>query len=104
MIPGSRTAAPSVSARAQAAAAWTALYLRWKKRFQSWIAFLAKFWAVYWLLIIGSSLVLGSAVFKWVEYPLSSNLSGIKLPLFNSSGIIPHASLLSFGVLAVVIL
>src|ERR1051325_8725559 len=104
MNSGSRIDTPSVSARAQAVAAWTALYLRWKKRFEAWTAFLAKFWATYWLLIIGSFLVLGSAVFKWVEYPLRSHLSGIKLPLFQISGIIPHATLLSFGVLAVVVL
>src|SRR5262245_23058741 len=95
---------PPMSARAQAAAAWIALYLKWKKRFEYWAAFLAKFWATYWLLIIGSFLILGSAVFKWVQYPLSSSPSGIKLPLFQAVGIIPHVTLLSFGVLGVVVL
>jgi tetratricopeptide (TPR) repeat protein len=104
MISPSGTEVPSASARAQAAAAWIALYVKWKKRFEHWTALLAEFWAAYWLLIIGSCLIFGSAVFKWVEYPLSSNLSGIKLPLFHLSGIIPHVSLLSFGVLAVVVL
>src|SRR5206468_2136539 len=95
---------PPMSARAQAAAAWIALYLKWKKRFESWAAFLARFWAAYWLLIIGSFLILGSAVLKWVQYPLTSNLSGLKLPLFRDSGVIPHVTLLSFGTLGIVVL
>ena len=93
-----------MSARAQAAAAWIALYLKWKKRFESWAEFLAKFWAAYWLLILGCFLILGSAFLKWVQYPLTSNLSGLKLPLFYESGVIPHVTLLSFGVLGIVVL
>src|SRR6266581_1887659 len=99
-----RIETPPMSARAQAAAAWIALYLKWKKRFESWAEFLGKFWAAYWLLILGSFLILGSAVFKWVQYPLTSNLSGLKLPLFHDSGIIPHVTLLSFGALGVAVL
>src|SRR5215469_13339284 len=79
---------PPNSARAQAAAAWIALYLIWKKHLESWTEFLAKFWAACWLLIIGSFLILGSAFLKWVQYPLTSNLSGVKLPLFHDSGVI----------------
>ena len=93
-----------MSARAEAAAAWIALYLKWKKRFESWAEFLAKFWAAYWLLILGSFLILGSAFLKWVQFPISSNLSGLKLPLFHDSGIIPHVTLLSFGALGIVVL
>src|SRR6059058_5682038 len=88
------------SAPTQAAAAWIALYQKWKKRFESW----AKFWAAYWLLIIGSFLILGSAFLKWVQYPLTSNLSGLKFPLFHDSGVIPHVTLLSFGALGVAVL
>jgi tetratricopeptide (TPR) repeat protein len=99
-----RIETPPMSARAQAAAAWIALYLKWKRRFESWAEFWGKFWAAYWLLIIGSFLILGSAFLKWVQYPLTSNLSGLKLPLFHYSGIIPHVTLLSFGALGIVVL
>jgi tetratricopeptide (TPR) repeat protein len=99
-----RIETPPMSARAQAAAAWIALYLKWKKRLESWVEFLGKVWAAYWLLILGSCLILGSTVFKWVQYPLTSNLSGLKLPLFHDSGVIPHVTLLSFGILGIVIL
>src|SRR5215471_18157832 len=99
-----RIETPPMSARAQAAAAWIALYLKWKKRFESWAAFLAKLWAAYWLLILGICLIFGSAILKWVQYPLTSNLSGLKLPLFHDSGVIPHITLLSFGVLRIVVL
>jgi len=92
------------SAPTQAAAVWIALYQKWKKRFESWAEFWAKFWAAYWLLIIGSFLILGSAFLKWVQYPLTSNLSGLKFPLFHDSGVIPHVTLLSFGVLGIVVL
>ena len=99
-----RIETPPMSARAQAAAAWIALYLKWKKRLESWAECLAEVWATYWLLIMGSCLIVGSAVFKWVQYPLSSNLSGLKLPLFHDTGVIPHVTLLSFGVLGIVVL
>jgi tetratricopeptide (TPR) repeat protein len=111
MTTPNRIETPPMSARAEAAAAWTALYLKWKKRFlkwkkrfESWAEFLAKFWAAYWLLILGSFLILGSAFLKWVQYPLSSNLSGLTLPLFHDSGIIPHITLLSFGALGILVL
>ena len=99
-----RIETPPMSARSQAAAAWVALYLKWKKRLESWAEFLAKFWATYWVLILGSSLILGSAFLKWVQYPLTSNLSGLNLPLFHDSGVIPHVTLLSFGTLGIVVL
>jgi len=76
---------PPMSARAQAAAAWIALYLKWKKRLESSVDFLARFWAAYWLLIIGGFLIFGSTFLKWVQYPLTSNLSGLKFPLFHDS-------------------
>src|SRR2546422_267740 len=99
-----RIETPPMSARAQAAAAWIALYLKWKKRFESWAEFLGKFWAAYWLLILGSFLILGSVFLKWVQYPISSNLSGLELPLFHDTGVIPHVALLSFGALGIVVL
>src|SRR5215471_14241730 len=104
MTTPNRVETPPMSARTQAAAAWVALYLRWKKRLESWTEFLARFWAAYWLLILGSFLILGSTFLKWVQYPLTSSLSGLKLPLFHDSGVIPHITLLSFGVLGIVVL
>src|SRR5438309_1560263 len=104
MTASNRIETPPISARTQAAAAWIALYLKWKKRFESWAKFLAKFWATCWLLIIGSFLILGSAFLKWVQYPLTSSLSGLKFPLFHDSGVIPHVTLFSFGVLGIVVL
>src|SRR6266446_940405 len=95
---------PPGSAPTQAAAAWIALFQKWKKRFESWAEFWAKFLATCWLLIIGSFLILVSAFLKWVQYPLTSNLSGLKFPLFHDSGVIPHVTLLSFGALGVAVL
>jgi len=74
------------------------------KRLASWTETGAKFWAAYWLLILGSFLILGSVLLKWVQYPISSNLSGLELPLFHDSGVIPHVALLSFGALGIVVL
>src|SRR4030095_15304767 len=68
------------------------------KRLMPWAETAAKVWAAYWLLI------LGSAFLKWVQYPLSSNPSGLKLPLFHDPGIIPHVTFLSFGALGIVVL
>ena len=74
------------------------------KRPASWAETGAKLWAAYWLLILGSFLILGSVLLKWVQYPISSNLSGLKLPLFHDTGVIPHVALLSFGALGIVVL
>ena len=74
------------------------------KRLSPWAERAANFWATYWLFILGSFLIVGSAFLKWVQYPLSSNLSGLKLPLFHDSGVIPHVTLLSFGALGIVVL
>jgi predicted negative regulator of RcsB-dependent stress response len=69
-----------------------------------WADKAARFLAARWLLIIGSFLIFSSAVLKWVQYPLTSNLSGLKLPLFHDPGVIPHVTLLSFGALGIVVL
>src|SRR6266705_642122 len=74
------------------------------KRLASWAEIAAKFWAAYWLLILGIVLILGSVLLKWVQYPMTSNLSGLKFPLFHDSGVIPHVTLLSFGALGVAVL
>jgi len=76
----------------------------WARRLALWAETGAKVWAAYWLLIIGSCLILGSAFLKWVEFPFSNNLSGLRLPLLHDSGIIPNITLFSFGALGVVVL
>jgi tetratricopeptide (TPR) repeat protein len=85
-------------------AAWLDTGVNMAKHMLPWAEAIAKLWAAYWLLILGGSLILGSAVLKWVQYPLTSNLSGLKLPLFHDSGMIPHVTPLSFGALGVVVL
>src|SRR5438067_1983954 len=85
-------------------AAWAETGVNIAKCLVPWAGTAARFWATYWLLIIGGFLILGSAVLKWVQYPLSSNLSGLKLPLFHTPGIIPHVTPLSFSALGIVVL
>src|SRR4029453_1369921 len=85
-------------------ASWAETGVSIAKRLVPWAERAAKFWASYWLLVIGTFLIFGSAFLKWVQYPLSSNLSGLKFPLFHDSGIIPHVALFSFGALGVVVL
>src|SRR5947208_3559146 len=85
-------------------ASWAKTGVNIAKRLVPWAERAAKFWAAYWLLILGTFLILGSAFLKWAQYPISSNLSGLKLPLFHDSGIIPHVTLLSFGALGIVVL
>jgi tetratricopeptide (TPR) repeat protein len=99
-----RIESPPMSARAQAAAAWIALFVRWKKRLLSWAEAIGNFWAKYWLLVSGTALILGSVVLKWVQFPFSHNLSGVRLSLVTDPGISPHISLFSVGVLGALIL
>src|SRR5437016_2620667 len=85
-------------------ASWAETGVNIAKRLVPWAERAAKFWAAYWLLILGSFLILGSVFLKWVQYPISSNLSGLELPLFHDTGIIPHVALLSFGAVGIVVL
>ena len=64
----------------------------------------ARVWATHWVLIVGSFLVFCSVLLKWVEFPLSQNLSGLQLPLLRNVGLIAHVYLLSFGVLGLGVL
>src|SRR6266542_3170016 len=64
----------------------------------------ARVWAAHWVLIVGSFLVFCSVLLKWVEFPLSQNLSGLQLPLLRNVGLIAHVYLLSFGVLGIGVL
>jgi tetratricopeptide (TPR) repeat protein len=69
-----------------------------------WARASAAVWAAHWLVIVGSLLLFGSVLLKWVEFPFSRNLSGLQLPLLRNVGVIPHIYLLSFGVLGIVVL
>jgi tetratricopeptide (TPR) repeat protein len=71
------------------------------KRLMSWGESAARIWAAHWLLILGGGLVVGSVILKWVEYPFTSNLSGLTMPLLGDSRLIPHIVLFSFGALGV---
>jgi tetratricopeptide (TPR) repeat protein len=76
----------------------------WWGRLTSWAEVGARVWASYWLLIIGCALVLGSVILKWVQFPFTHNLMGLKFSFTHDPGITPHLSLLSFGVMGVAIL
>jgi TPR repeat protein len=62
MTTPNRVETPSMSARTQTAAAWIALYLKCKKRLEPWAEFWAKFCAAYWLLIIGSFIMISLGI------------------------------------------
>ena len=64
----------------------------------------ASVWAAHWVLIVGSFLIFCSVPLKWVEFPLSQNLSGLRLPLLRDVGLIAHVYLLSFGLFAIGVL
>ena len=76
----------------------------WLKHLFSRAEAIGDFWARFWLLVSGSALILGSVVLKWVQSPFSHNLSGVRLSLLTDPGIQPHITLLSVGVLGVLIL
>jgi hypothetical protein len=62
-----------------------------------WVEKVAAIWAAYWVLITGSFLILFGVVVKWVEFPFTRDLSGLRLPLLDQVGLVPHLSLFSFG-------
>jgi hypothetical protein len=64
----------------------------------------ARVWAAHWVLIVGSFLVFCSVLLKWVEFPLSRNLSGLQLPLLRNVGLTAHIYFLSVGALGIVVL
>lgn len=53
---------------------------------------------------MGSFLVFGSAILKWVNFPFSRHPSGLQLPLLRNIELLPHLSLLSYGVLGACVL
>jgi tetratricopeptide (TPR) repeat protein len=74
------------------------------ERLTSWAEIAARIWADSWLLIIGSLLVVGSIILKWVQFPFSHNLSGLSLSLLHDSGVTPHITPLSSGFLGFLVL
>jgi tetratricopeptide (TPR) repeat protein len=82
-------------------AAWARA--RWEK-LAVWAERGANVWAAHWVLIVGSFLVFCSVLLKWVQFPLSQNLSGLRLPLLRNVGLFPQIYLLSFGVLGIGVL
>ncbi|HEY2713408.1 MAG TPA: hypothetical protein VGI60_12900 [Chthoniobacterales bacterium] len=76
----------------------------WWERLTRWAEWIANFLRNYFLLLVGSILVLGSSVLKWVQFPISHNLSGIKFSLLHDPGIAAHISPFSVGALGVAIL
>ena len=74
------------------------------ERATSWAIRGARLWARYWLLLIGSALVIGSVILKWVQFPFSHNLSGLKFSLLRDAGLTPHLTLFSFGMVGLGVL
>jgi len=74
------------------------------KRLTVWAETSAKIWAAYWLLIVGGVLVFASAVLKWVYFAFSRHPFGLQLPLLRNVELIPHFSLLSYGVVGIAVL
>ncbi len=77
---------------------------RWLERVTSWAEAGARVWASYWLLIMGSCLVFGSVILKWVQSPFSHNLTGLKFSYLHDPGVTPHLTLFSAGVIGVGVL
>ena len=76
----------------------------WLERLTSWAEFCAGIWSRYWLLIIGGFLVAGSVILKWVQFPFSRNLSGLRLSLLHDPGVTPHITPFSVGALGLLVL
>jgi hypothetical protein len=74
------------------------------KRLAGWVETSARTWMVHWLLIVGSVLVFGSATLKWVYFAFSCHPLGFQLPLLRKMELIPHFSLLSYGVVGIAVL
>ncbi len=74
------------------------------ERLTSWAELIGTIWARFWLLIIASGFIFGAVILKWVQFPFSRNLSGFQFPFLHGIGLVPHASLFSFGVLGAVAL
>ena len=76
----------------------------WLNRLTSWAELGAHIWARYWLLIIGSCLVFGSVILKWVQFPFSHDVSGLKFSFLRDPGVLPHFAFVSAGFMGLAVL
>lgn len=76
----------------------------WFDRLVAWGETPARIWADGWLLIIGSFLVFGSAILKWVQFPFSHNVRGLNFSFLHDPGLTPHFTLFSVGTIGVALL
>src|ERR671930_436444 len=60
-----------------------------------------RFLIAHWLLIVGSILIFGAALLKWIYFAFSPHPLGYELPLLSKLGPIPHSSVLSYGVVGI---
>ena len=74
------------------------------QRVPVWAGVAAGIWAAHWLLILGSLLIIGSALLKWIYFAFTRHPLGLQLPLLRNIGVIPHFSLLSYGVVGIAVL
>jgi hypothetical protein len=63
-----------------------------------------RFFLTNWLLMLGSVLILAAAVLKWIYFPFSLHPVGYQLPLLAKLGLVPHFSILSYGVAGIALL
>jgi tetratricopeptide (TPR) repeat protein len=64
----------------------------------------ARFLITQWLLIVGTMLVFAAALLKWIYFAFSPHPLGYQLPLLTKLGLIPHFSILSYGVVGIALL
>ena len=76
----------------------------WLERLEPWAISAARVWAKYWLLITGSFFIVLSAILKWVQFPFSHNVSGLKLSLLHNPGLLPHFTPFSVAFLGLLVL
>src|SRR3954452_21251812 len=66
-----------------------------------WAKVICRIWPSYWLLICGTTLVVGSVAMTWLEFPSSFNVGGWELPVQN---IVPHVHEFSYGLCGIAVL
>jgi len=74
------------------------------KRLVGWVEASARTCMGHWLLIVGSLLVFASVTLKWMYFAFSRHPSGIELPLLRKMELVPHFSVLSYGVVGIAVL
>ncbi len=72
-------------------------------RVGSWLEAAARVWAAHRLLIIGSFLLGGSLVLRWVNFPLSRSFNALQLSFINTLELAPRYHLFSYGVYAAIV-